>query len=128
MEQVLLDTNFILTCLKEKVDFLDAERFGKMIVPIQVIQELRRLALEEKKTLKERNLADLALQIIEKNSDKIEIISLDKKYVDAGIRSYVERNMASSLIIATLDKSLIADIKGKAAILTIRARKKLALM
>ena len=118
--EVVLDTNFILTCLKEKIDFFLAEEFGEIAIPIQVLEELD--SLHDKGELKERELAELASDIIEKKKGKFKVIDLKKKFVDSGIIKYAE---GKKVIVATLDAELKNKLKGKAKILTIRARKKL---
>ena len=120
--EVILDTNFIMTCLKEKIDFTDAEKFGRVVIPEQVIDELEKKSKEGK--VKDRDNAKLALDIIKKK--KLEIIKLERKFVDAGIKRYVSDSQ--DIIVATLDKELKKAVKGKAKILTIRARKKLMLV
>ena len=119
--EVILDTSFILSCLGKKIDFLEAERFGSLVLPLQVLNELDKI---KKKHGKESQQASLALQIIEKNKDKFKIIVLEKKFVDAGILAYAGKNKVA---VATLDKELKKELKGRARILAIRARKKLEL-
>jgi len=120
--EVILDTSFILTCLKEKIDFLEAEDYGELVLPMQVLEELD--IFQDKGELKEREQAKLALDIIEKNKGKFKVVGLEKKFVDAGIKIYVK---GKKVIVASLDAELKRELKGKARILTIRARKKLAL-
>ena len=117
---VLLDTSFILTALKEKLDIFQAEEFGDLILPEQVILELKKKALGNGK---DNEKAKLGLDIIQKNKEKLKIINLDKKYVDAGIKRYAKKK---KIIVATLDKELKTQLKGT-SILTIRGKKKFAL-
>ena len=119
--EVILDTSFILTCLKEKIDFLEAENFGKLLLPLQVLEEFDKL---EERGGREGRLAELASEIIERNKDKFKIIDLGEKYVDSGIKSYVKNR--KNIIVATLDKELKNSLKRKTRFLVIRARKKLA--
>mgnify|MGYP001568334500 CR=1 FL=1 len=127
--EVMLDTSFILTCLKEKIDFLEAEEFGRLVIPKQVIAELEKIKKVGKK-LKERPLAELALQIIEKNTEKFKFVSLEKEFVDKGIVLYVkEREKAGEeMIVATLDREIKKELKEKASFLIIRAGKKLEIV
>ena len=122
--EVILDTSFILTCIKEKIDFLEAEDYGELVLPMQVLEELDRF--QDKGELKEREQAKLALDIIEKNKGKFKVVDLEKKFVDAGIKSYV-KGKKGKIIVASLDAELKRELRGKARILTIRARKKLML-
>ena len=118
--ELILDTNFILSCLKEKIEFFDASNFGEIVIPIQVLEELD--MLQEKGEMKERELAELASDIISKHKGKFKVIDLSKKFVDAGILKYIQ---GKKVIVATLDAELKNKLKGKAKILVIRARKKL---
>ena len=122
--KIVLDTSFILTCLKEKIDFLDAEEFGEMILPFQVLKEIKKM-LEKKG--KEEILANLALQIIEKNKEKFKFIELNSNYVDGGILKYIENNKDEKFVVATIDKGLKRNLKKMAKLLIIRAKKKIAL-
>ena len=121
--EVILDTNFILTCIKEKIDFLDAEEFGELVLPLQVIEELEKL--KEKGKSRESENANLAVQIISKNKMKFKIIKLENEFVDAGIKKYAENKR---VIVATLDKKLKKDLKGNSKLLAIKSRKKLELV
>ena len=120
MKQAILDTNFILTCVKQKIDFFrDIPKRGiQIIIPIQVIEEIKRVANSTKK-LKFRVDAKLAQIILEKN--KFKQINITGKYVDKALIKYAKEN--PSLIIATLDR----EIKNKLGNtkLIIRGKKKL---
>lgn len=122
--EVILDTSFILSCIKGKIDFLDADKFGDLIIPRQVIHELEKLS--KKDNSKNSENAKLALKIIKANKQKIKLISLDKKFVDKGILDYV--NNKKNIAVATLDKELKRKLKGKTKIIVIRARKKLEMI
>ena len=120
MKQTILDTNFILTCVKQKIDFFrDIPNMGvQILIPKQVIEEIKRVANSTKK-LKFRDDAKLAQVILEKN--KFTQIDIRGKYVDKGLIKYAKDH--PRLIIATLDR----DIKNKTtnSKLIIRGKKKL---
>ncbi len=100
MKQVLLDTNFILSCIRNKIDFFE-EIFLmgiKIIIPEEVINEIKKF--ENKKSE-----AGIALKILEKN--KFKKIELGKGHVDKKIINYAK--IHPELIIATLDR----EIKNK---------------
>jgi len=120
--KILLDTSFILTCLKEGIDFLEAENFGKLVLPSEVINELKKL--KENKKGEEKLRAELALDIIGKTKDSFEIIDLNSGHVDSGIINFVKNR---KIIVATMDKELKKKLKNKVRVLSIRARKKLEL-
>ena len=121
--EILIDTSFILSCVKEKVDFTSIKH-GRLLLPEQVIKELERIKREGER--KEGENASLALQIIEKNKDKFNIFILEKNNVDAGILKYAEGK--SNIAVATIDKKLKRQLKGRARILTLRKRKKIELI
>jgi len=112
MKSALLDTNFIITCIKQKIDFFEELRFMgfEIIIPDRVIDELKKL----KQTL--------ALKLLEKNNfKKIILIGRD---VDNSIINYAKKN--PEIIIATLDKELSNKLKNRKII--IRGKKKLEII
>ncbi|MCX6749051.1 MAG: hypothetical protein NT076_05610 [Candidatus Pacearchaeota archaeon] len=113
---VLLDTSFILDCLREKFDFTLAEEYGTMLLAEEVILELEKLAAGRNPN---SDLARLALKIIDKNKSKFKMIELGNKYVDAGIVAYAKDK---NLLVATMDSGLKKQLRK---ILVLRARKKL---
>lgn len=123
MKEVLLDSSFILTCVKQKIDFFEEIKLMglQIIIPKQVISEIARVMKSSDKP-DVRADAELAMKIIEQN--KFRIIGLDGNSVDAGI---IQKARADEyLIIATLDrriKSLIHNNK-----LVIRGKKGLEII
>ena len=117
MPQVLLDTNFILTCIKQKIDFFEdlSLKGFQILIPEQVVKELEGLA---KKSLK----AKLALKII--NSSKFTTIDIKSKKVDKGIINFGKTN--PGLIIATLDEEIKKKTRNQK--LVIRGRKKIEVL
>lgn len=101
MKKIILDTNFILSCLRKKIDFFEELMEYKIIIPEQVITELKKIA-ESKKKLRFRDEAKLALVLLRKS--KFTKIDLKEKYVDKGIRNYLLDN--PEVIVATLDKEV----------------------
>lgn len=123
MKHVLLDTNFILTAVKNKIDFLESISFLGLIpiIPIQVINELKNIS-DSKKKLKFKEDAKLALKILSKNKTKT--IDIKNDYVDNGILDYIKQN--KSVIVATMDKELKSKIINQKLI--IRAKKRLEIV
>ena len=112
MKQILLDTNFIITCIKQKIDFFDY-LYGEgytIFVPEQVINELEKLKQES------------ALKLL-KNS-KFKKIALKGKIVDNSIINYAKEN--PTLIVATLDRELQKKIRNRKMV--IRDRRKLEIL
>ncbi len=106
MKEAILDTNFILTCVKQKIDFFhDLELGGiKILIPKQVIKEIKNIASSKKK-LHFREDAKLALKILDKNNFKQ--VNLKVGYVDKALIQFAQEN--KKIIVATLDK----EIKNK---------------
>jgi len=117
MKTALLDTNFILSCLKKKIDFFDEiELMGiKIIIPEEVVKEIKNLSEEGNKTT--QGEAKTALAFLKKN--KFEDIKLGTKNVDNGIVKFAKEN--KELIIGTLDKGIKDRIQNQ--ILGIRGDK-----
>ena len=123
--EILLDTNFILTCAKQKIDFdkitngLTTEEV-KWIVPEEVLTELRGLRFGGKIKIKERNAATIGIEIVEKLGAEVIKLSNTADDVDTKIANYLR---GKNIILATLDKQLKSRVKNK--ILTIRNKKTL---
>ena len=119
MKSAILDTSFILSCVKNKIDFFQEIRFMgfEILIPKQVVQELERLVKTKKGAIKIQS--DLALKILRANMPKL--IDLKINYVDKGIVKYANTHPSSA--IATLDSELKKKIKNSK--LVIRGKKKL---
>ena len=125
---ILIDTNFILTCVKQKIDLFSELRkeFGNttIVIPQQTLNELSKLIIKKTLNLKEKTAAKLSLDLITKNL--IFIIDLKNKNVDQGIINYINSNKDESFYLATLDRNLKKRIKNqKTRFLTIRNKKKI---
>lgn len=118
--KILLDTNFIISCAKQKIDF-DAIMNGqtteevKWIVPEEVLGELRGLKIGGKIKIKERNAVTIGIEIITKLGVEVVKLSNTANDVDTKIVNYLRDK---DIILATLDKKLKQRVKNK--ILTIR--------
>lgn len=117
MKQIILDTSFILTCVKNKLDFFEKlELEGvKILIPNQVIKEIEGLSNSKAE-------AKLALKIIK--SKKPKIISIDGKNTDNSIINYAREN--PDLIVATLDREIKSKIRNSK--LVIKNKKKLEII
>jgi rRNA-processing protein FCF1 len=111
MKTVILDTSFILTCVKQKIDFFnEIMNMGfQIIIPKQVINEIKALG---------NSNARLALKILEKHPYKK--IDLNTKKVDFGIINYAKDK---DIIVATLDREIKEKADGPK--LVIRQKKRL---
>jgi len=119
MKHAVLDTNFVLSCIRKKIDFFEKiPLMGmKIIIPIQVIDEIRKISRMGKGKFKDD--AKLALTLMEKN--RFNRIDLHTRNVDNGLISLAKKN--KNYIIGTLD----TEIKNRtqSSVLVIRGEKRL---
>jgi len=82
--EVLLDSSFILSCIRKRIDFLpELEGMGfKPVMPREVFQELRDLRRRSKPD--EKTVIDVALEMFEKKRLKKTSLG-DAKTVDSGL-------------------------------------------
>ena len=104
--KIILDTNFLIYCSKEKLDYV--EEIGRLInedhelvVPVQVIEELKRLKIKTKKG-KDKEAADLSLQLLKSN--KIVEVNPKGKNVDDAILNLAKEDKKN--IVCTLDREM----------------------
>jgi len=126
--KVLLDTNFILICAKQKIDFdsLAKEIFDEpieWIVPQEILNELGNLKDKSGTKIKDKNAAKLSFKILQNIKPKIIKLKSKSPNVDIAIVNYILRK---KIILATLDKKLKERIDNR--ILTIRGKKSLAII
>ncbi len=123
--KIIIDTNFIITALKEKInlDFTLKDLFGfyELLVPQLVIKELEDLSKNKESKIKDRESAKVALELINKS----QIFDSNKKHADSAILQFAKDK--DNIIVATLDRNLKSQIKEKnpsVKFLTIRGKKK----
>ncbi len=122
MKETLIDTSFILTCIRNKIDFFEEIKFMgiQILIPKQVIKEIKGI-MNSRKNLQSKENAKLALKLLEKNSFKE--VDLEEKNVDKGIIKYSNKH---DTIVATLDREIKNKVKNSK--LVIRGKKKLEIM
>jgi len=98
MKKIILDTNFILSCLNFKIDFISEI---KRILSFNYNLNIFKGTLKE---LEGKKLEKLAKDIIKKQN--IKVINSKNSYVDEDILS-----LKGDYIIATNDKKLIKKLK-----------------
>ena len=108
--EVLLDSNFIISCLKRKIDFMsELEGIGfKILLPREVYQELKDLKL--KLSQADRVAVELALKMVE--SKKRKKTTLGKNNVDKGL---IEKGK-QGYYIATLDAVIKRQVPNRVVI------------
>jgi len=120
--KIILDTNFLVYCAKQKIDYIEEideliKGNYEIVVPDLVKQELIELK-EKAKKYSDREAASLALQILKTN--KIKVIKIKAKNTDQGIIKISKEN-----IVATLDFILRKKIKKN---IVINRKNKLVLL
>jgi len=126
--KILLDTNFILTCVKQKLDFvmLAEELIDKKIewfIPQDVLNELGNIKDRQGHKTKDKAAATLSFEILQDLKPKIIDLVGKNPNVDIKIVNYLR---GKKITLATLDKNLKSRVKNK--ILTIRGKKSLELV
>ncbi len=124
---ILIDTNFAITCAKQKIDFFNliheiAEGQICWIVPKNVLEEIKKISTEKGRKTEDRKAAFLFLDIFEStlaNSFNVNLISLKRENVDDALAEYCTKN--PPVILATLDKKLGSRVKNRR--LTIKGKK-----
>ena len=109
--EAILDTNFILSCLRKRIDFFDSlSNMGfKIVIPREVFEELKDLRVGD--TSRENKLIiDLALKIL--GNKKIKKIKLGTKSVDEGLI----KKGREGVYIATLDNAIKREVMNKIVI------------
>ena len=118
MKTIILDTDFILNSIKNKIEI---ETSIKKICPYSIQLSILDKTLDE---LNNKPLSNIAKNLI----SKFHIIKTNKNNtVDDLILNYVKNN--KNIVIATQDKNLKEKLKkGKIEIITIRQQKYLILV
>ncbi len=107
--KVILDTNFLIYCAKEKLNYIEALRDllnenYELVVPEQVIKELKSLKGDKLKKVsgKDKAATDLALQLLKVN--KIKKIKPIGKNPDEAIVNLAKKDKKN--IVCTLDREM----------------------
>ncbi|MEK6885772.1 MAG: PIN domain-containing protein, partial [Nanoarchaeota archaeon] len=123
MIKVILDTNFLIYCAENKLDYateIDSlmNEGYELVVPAQVVMEIEELGRTAKK-FSDRTASFLALKILRANN--VKIVPANAKYADEAIISL----MRIGDIVATLDQELKNKLR-KSRVIVIQGVKKLA--
>lgn len=115
--QIVLDTNFLLACAKQKIDFVSVanEKIGeeiKWIAPNEVVSELKELSSRAGLKGKDKDAAKLAIALLD--IAKPEYVSVKNRHVDEGIVQFAK---GKDIVVATLDKKLKSRIGNRILII-----------
>ncbi len=121
--KVLVDTNFLLHCIKRKIQLFEhlPGEFSEILIPRGVIDELVRIVQEGGP--RDREAAEVALKLLALS--EVKILPL-KGYVDQQIIDYAFTHRG--VVVATLDKALRRVLQKKVKVLGIRGGKKLGIL
>jgi len=107
--KVILDTNFLIYCAKEKLDYIEAlkdllNEDYELVVPEQVIRELMGLRDDKLKKVSgnDKDAVSLALQILEKKG--VRKVFSEGKTVDDAIVNLAKKDKKN--IVCTLDSEI----------------------
>lgn len=122
MKKAIIDTNFILTCVKQKIDFFEWFELNgiSIIIPTEVINELKMLRGRKKNLLALES--KIALKLLKVH--KFKEIDFEDNRADNAIVKFAKKN--PNIIVATLDKEMKYKIKNKKV--TIRQGKMLEII
>ena len=116
--QVLLDSSFIISCVRERIDFLTqlAEQGFTPVVPREVLQEMKDLRVSNRVSHEERVAIDIAFEILEKAKTKK--TSLGSGKVD----DFLIRRGQEGIFIATLDVGIKKKVPKRVVIFKAQGR------
>ena len=110
--EVLLDTNFIISCILKKIDFISQlENKGfKIVVPREVLQELKDLKFNGRTSGNERTAIDVALDVL--YSKKVKKTTIGEGKVD----DLLIKKGKQGVYIATLDAGIKRQVPNRIVI------------
>lgn len=110
--EAILDTNFIISCVRDKIDFISQlkENGFRIIVPREVLQELKDIKERSGESRDDRTAIAVALEIIEKS--KIRKVGIGDGKVD---HELIKRGVNGAYI-ATLDKEIKRRVPNRIVI------------
>ena len=126
--KILLDTNFILTCAKQKIDFenLVHEMIDETIewlVPQDVLNELGNLKDKVGTRTEDKLASEVSFKILQTLKPKILELPGKNPNIDIKIINYI---LGTDIVLATLDKGLKSKVDNE--VLTIRGKKQLEII
>jgi len=108
--EVVLDSSFIVSCIKHKIDFVsELEGMGfKVLLPKEVFEEIKDLRLTSDHATK--MAVEVALEMFTKR--KVKSVSLGDRQVDEGLIEFGKKGA----YIATLDGVIKRQVSNKVVI------------
>lgn len=115
--RVLLDTNFIISCIRKKIDFISQleDKGFNVILPKEVFEELKDLKKNIKESHPDRAAIDVAFELFEKRKVKKMVLggtALRKTHIDEAL---IHKGK-DGFYIATLDNAIKRSVPNKIVI------------
>ena len=126
--KILLDTNFILACAKQKIDFESLaedllDEPVEWIVPQEVLNELGNIKDSPSQKGSDKDAAKFSFELLQTLNPAIVELGGKNPNIDIRIVNYI---LDKPIILATLDKGLKERVENQ--ILTIRGKKRLEIL
>lgn len=116
--QVLLDSSFIITCVRERIDFLTQleEQGFTSVVPREVLQEMKDLRTSNRSSREDRQAIDVALDLIEQRGVKKTSLGTGK------VDDWLIKKGQDGIFIATLDTGIKKRVPKRVVIFNAQGR------
>ena len=111
--EAILDSSFIISCVRKRIDFLEALReIGfRAAVPKGVLQEMKDLKMKDGTSRLDREAIDIAFEML--SGRDVKKIRVGGRTVDEGLIA----KGRSGIHIATLDRAIKREVPNKIVIL-----------
>ena len=110
--EVFLDTSFIISCIRKRIDFIEQlKALGfRILIPLEVFQEMKDLKRKQGTSHNDKVSIDLAFEMLEDKG--IKKTRLGGKGVDYGL---IQKGK-SGVYIATLDRAIKREVPRRVVI------------
>ena len=108
-----MDTSFVISCIRKKIDFISQlENIGfKVVLPREVLQELKDLRENPKESRLDRDAVDVAFQMFE--AKKVKKVSLGRRMEKKRVDEALINKGKEGYYIATLDNEIKRAVPNK---------------
>jgi len=113
MRKLLLDSSFLISVAREKIDLFENLQEYEILVPEQVIEETFKIS-QKGESKSDKDAAQLALNLLYEHRKQIQRIDIGEGHTDNNIIKLAEQD--KSIIVATLDKEIRNQLKGRCLI------------
>ncbi len=126
--KIVIDTNFAITCAKNKIDFPSVaneilDQKIEWLIPQDVLNELGNIKDRAGIKVADKNAAELSFEILKELNPEILDLPGKNPNVDIKIVNYI---IDKDIVLATMDKDLKSRVNNK--ILTVRGKNNLELI